>query len=73
MYIIFQGGEAQGSDGGEGSSLGVCEFGMPHVDDEDEPPRRAVVPHLVLETVVKHHHLAFLPAPRTWKYTLQLQ
>ena len=36
---------------------------MPQVDDEDKSRRVAVVPHFVLERVVKHNELALAPRP----------
>lgn len=64
-FLLITGGEtgAQGtcSDGWQSASLGGCEIGVPHVDDEHQPRAGAIVPHLVLETIVEHQCLSHLP------------
>lgn len=49
-------------------SLLGCQLWVPHIHDEDQPERRGVLPHLVLERVVKDEHLAFFPSPVTEKH-----
>lgn len=49
-------------------SLLGCQLWVPHIHDEDQSERRGVLPHLVLERVIKDEHLAFFPCPGTEKH-----
>ena len=49
-------------------SLLGCQLWVPHIHDEYQPERRSVLPHLMLERIIKDEHLAFFPCPETEKY-----
>ena len=43
--------------------FGVTKLGMPDIDAQDDARARRVVPHLVLEGIVKDEHLVLVPRP----------
>src|SRR5438552_6294492 len=45
----------------ERADLLIRKAWMPEIQEQDDPDLVAVVPHLVLERVVEHHHLALFP------------
>lgn len=50
-------------NGRKAASLLRGQLGVPHVHDEDQPERWGILPHLMLERVIKDEHLAFFPCP----------